>query len=68
MDAADRTQGQLYGRLFDSLGTAVGDEVQLSVAGADGSYSFFQRGSGAFVFAYANNGDILGRTFTQVGK
>jgi|GEM_PF-883550 len=66
-DPATPSQGQLFGRFYDTNGVALGNEFQISSNGADGAYSFFQRSNGTFVFAYQNDGEILGRTLTLSG-
>jgi serralysin len=64
-DPLNSGNSHLFGRRFNADGVALTGQVQLSASGADGSYSFIQRGkeTGPLAFAYENNGEILGRNF-----
>jgi hypothetical protein len=64
-DPLSSGNSHLFGRRFNADGVALTGQVQLSASGADGSYSFIQRGkeTGPLAFAYENNGEILGRNF-----
>ena len=64
-DPLDAGNSHLFGRRFSAEGVALTGQIQLSSSGADGSYSFLQRGgsNGSLIFAYENNGEIRGRSF-----
>ncbi|MCA3359765.1 MAG: M10 family metallopeptidase C-terminal domain-containing protein [Roseomonas sp.] len=67
-DPINSGNSHLFGRRFSADGVALTGQVQLSLSGADGSYSVIQRGkeTGPLAFAYENNGEIYGRNFNPV--